>query len=234
MPLTYQIEKSRRLVFTTATGTLTSDELLNHQNTVLSDPDFDRSFSQLHDVRMADLAQIHPDCVQALALHVVPKRGARKAIVVASQMAHGLARMFERLREGTGEQIQIFRDFDSARTWLGGVPVDSKDDSIERPQERRAAPRKQLRMSVVLRSGVQERSAQVVNISLSGVLLDCPVIYPDLGAPIKLHFGPPEVDPPVDLKGAIVRHTETGFAVHFAASPKEPRDLVWMAASTRD
>ncbi len=226
MPLDYHIDKARKLVVTTAHGLLTNYELLYHQNKVLNDPDFDRSFSQLHDVRGADLAQIHADCVQALALHAVPKRGTRSAIVVESQRAGGLARLFEGLREGTGEQIQIFRDLDSARAWLEPAPESSEESSGWPSQERRSSPRKQVRIPVLLRSGVQERSAQVVNISLSGALLECPVIYPVPGAPIKIQFGPPEVDPPIELKGALVRHTETGFAVQFATITEELIELL--------
>ena len=52
------------------------------------------------------------------------------------------------------------------------------------------------------------------------------MIYPVLGAPIKIQFGPPEVDPPIDLKGTVVRHTEAGFAIRFAAITKELQELV--------
>ena len=70
-------------------------------------------------------------------------------------------------------------------------------------------------MSVFVRSGVQERSAQVVDISLSGALVECPAVLPVPGAPIKIQFGPPEADPPIELEGMIVRRTDDGFAIHF-------------------
>ena len=226
MPVSYHIDKSHKLVVTTAKGALTRYELLNHQNRILSDPDFDATYWQLHDVRAANLVEVRPDCVSELAQHAVPKPGTRSAIVVESQLADQLARIFEGMRVGTGEEIRIFRDLDSARTWLEGVPQGSEDSSTGRPQEQRPAPRKQARFSVFVRSGVQERSAQVVDISLSGALVECPAVLPVPGAPIKIQFGPPEADPPIELEGMIVRRTDTGFAIHFAAITKELLELV--------
>jgi hypothetical protein len=49
LPVSYKIDKNRRLVLTTWSGVLTEDEILAHQQQLVIDPDFDRSFSQVSD-----------------------------------------------------------------------------------------------------------------------------------------------------------------------------------------
>ena len=45
--LSYTIDKELRLVTTTAWGTLTADQVLEHQRQLQNDPAFDPDFSQL-------------------------------------------------------------------------------------------------------------------------------------------------------------------------------------------
>ena len=118
MPLDYRIDLSRRLIVTTVKGILSRYELLNHQVRVLRDPEFDPTFSQLHDVRGADLAGVYEDCVEALASRAQPKADTKSAIVVSDVIAKDLARIFAGLREALGEEIRVFRDLESASSWL--------------------------------------------------------------------------------------------------------------------
>ena len=118
MPLDYRIDQSRRLIITTVGGILSRYELLNHRARILNDPEFDPTFSQLHDVRGADLAGVYEDCVEALAARGVPKNGRKSAIVVRDAIAKDLARIFAGLREALGEEIRVFGDLESASSWL--------------------------------------------------------------------------------------------------------------------
>ena len=118
MPLDYQIDPSRRLVVTTAAGVLTKHDLLNHQGRVRNDPDFDPTFSRLHDMRGAAFAELNVGSVQALVGHAATKGGTRNAVVVRDEIGRRLARIFAGLREGRGEEIRVFRDLDSAQRWL--------------------------------------------------------------------------------------------------------------------
>src|SRR5260370_16910410 len=47
MPSSYEIDKQRRLVLTTAWGACTADDVLRFRKQLLNDPAFDPSFSQL-------------------------------------------------------------------------------------------------------------------------------------------------------------------------------------------
>lgn len=42
----------------------------------------------------------------------------RRAIVVASDLQYGLARMFAQLVEPAGQEVRPFRDIDEARRWV--------------------------------------------------------------------------------------------------------------------
>jgi hypothetical protein len=181
MPFDYYIDTSHRLVATMVKGILTPFELLRHQDRVKDDPEFD---------------PVQPSCVEALAELAVPKRGTRRAIVVGTAQAHELAQLFEGLLEGTGEQIRIFRDLDAARTWLELPPESSKGPSTWLSQELRPLPRKQLQITVLCRSGIREGIGQLVNVSLSGALLECSVMSPPPGTIVTIQFLPRQTRKP--------------------------------------
>ncbi len=226
MPIDYQIDKARKLIVSTAKGRLTGEELLNSQLAARDDPDYDVSFWHLHDLREADVAKVLPDCIRSLAKNAAIRSGIRSAIVVRGQLAYGLARMFGTLRESSEEQVRVFRDLDSARTWLKRVPEEAKRQLVGHTADRRIAPRKAVSFSARLQSGTEERLAQVVNISISGALFECPLIYPVPGALIRIQLRPPEVDPPIEVKGRIMRRTETGLVVQFVTVTEELIELL--------
>jgi hypothetical protein len=228
LPFDYYIDTSHRLIVTMAKGILTPYELLGHQDRVKDDPDFDPTFWQLHDIRSADFSEVQPNCVEALAELAVPQRGTRRAIVVGSALADELAQLFERRMEGNGEQIRIFWELDAAQTWLELPPESSEGASAWLAQELRPSPRKQLRIPVLCRSGIREGMGQLVNVSLSGALLECSVMSPPPGAIVKIQFSPPQsdADAPVELKGRVLRYTSKGFAIQFLTITKELAQLL--------
>ncbi len=119
MPACYKIDKERRLVMSTAYGVVTRQDLLSHQETLLADPDFGNTFSQLADfTRMARLEVTAAD-VRVIAARNVFAPEARRAIVVADEAAFGLSRMFEILRAAKGEEgIRVFRTVEEGFGWI--------------------------------------------------------------------------------------------------------------------
>ncbi len=76
-------------------------------------------YRQLIDARSLERAEITTEVIRDLA-HASPGAPeARRAFVVASDLAFGLARMFEIQRADAPEEICVFRDMGQARTWLG-------------------------------------------------------------------------------------------------------------------
>ena len=122
MPASYQIDKSLGVVFSVGSGVVTDAEMLRHQEQLRHDPDFQPTFSQLLDFNAMIEAQISAAAIQRLAGAGFFAKGARRAIVVNSDVAFGLARMFQMHSDHSGEQIEIFRDLDKARQWLGLPP----------------------------------------------------------------------------------------------------------------
>ena len=122
MPITYRIFGAGAFVLSTALGNIRDTDLLAHQRELLDDSNVDPSYPQLDDFRDADMNHVTTDCIQTLAKTNTPsKQGSKRALVVRSDIAYGLARMLQALREGSRQEIQVFRDLDPALAWLGVI-----------------------------------------------------------------------------------------------------------------
>ena len=120
MPITYRIFEAQAFVLSTALGSISDADLLTHQRVLMGDSKFDPHYPQLDDLRGADMVHITADCIRTLAkTRVASKRAAKRALVVGSDVAYGLARMLQALREGSRPEIRVFRDVDQALGWLG-------------------------------------------------------------------------------------------------------------------
>ncbi|MGB2621179.1 MAG: hypothetical protein WA857_19115 [Candidatus Acidiferrum sp.] len=102
-----------------ATGVFNKDAALDHQNRLLADPDFDPSYSQLMDYTHVTQIDLSAADVGLLAVRNVFSSNSRRAFLVPNDVAFGLARMFEMIRESAGERgIRIFRDLEEALDWV--------------------------------------------------------------------------------------------------------------------
>jgi hypothetical protein len=119
VPAHYKIDKERRLVMSTGSGVLTMADLLAHQEKLRKDPDFDPSFSQLSDFTHITTVDLDGADVQRLAQTTIFSPDSRRAFLVKSDLAFGLARMFELLRDAEGEKgIHVFRNLNDALEWV--------------------------------------------------------------------------------------------------------------------
>lgn len=118
IPVQHRIDKPLRVVYSTATGRLTEDELRGHQRRVRADPDFDTDLWQLYNYKDADLSGVSSECIEALLDSTLFSTTARSAVVVGSQLAPGVARTFNGFCRRTGKNIRVFRDTAPALTWL--------------------------------------------------------------------------------------------------------------------
>jgi hypothetical protein len=118
MPVSYHIDKARRLVISTASGFLTAADILAHQRRLLGDADFDPTCSQIVDCSAVTGIDLSADDVRAVASTTVFSAHSRRAVVVTTDEQFGFARMFKMLREGQGEHgIRVFRDPREALHW---------------------------------------------------------------------------------------------------------------------
>lgn len=118
MPASYQIDKARRLVISTASGFLTVADILAHQHKLLVDPSFDPACSQIVDCTAITGIDLSPDDVRAVTAATIFSAHSRRAVVVATDEQFGFACMFKMMREAQGEYgIRVFRDRAEALLW---------------------------------------------------------------------------------------------------------------------
>ena len=126
MPATYQIDASRKLVLSKATGILTPAEMIEHQTALRSDPMFQPDYWQLFDFSETTEAQFTGRDIRRLAYDSPFRSGSRRAFVVPRPLLVGLANMFKTLTEDQGAELQLFDDLAEASRWLG---IESRNDS---------------------------------------------------------------------------------------------------------
>lgn len=118
MPASFQIDKARRLVVSTATGFLTVADILAHQKKLLVDPNFDPDCSQIVDCSAVTGIDLSPDDVRAVTAASIFSSHSRRAVLVATDEQYGFASMFKMMREAQGEfGIRVFRNRSEALQW---------------------------------------------------------------------------------------------------------------------
>jgi hypothetical protein len=118
MPGGYTIDVRRGIVFSRAWGQLSGDDVLLHARALGADPGFVPQYRQLFDMRAVTRTNVSDSAIWTLADDSPFRAGARRAMVMASTVAYGLARMFETLRDGRGEAFLLTRDIGEAVRWL--------------------------------------------------------------------------------------------------------------------
>lgn len=127
MPISYRIDRERRVVFVRGEGEVTIEDLKGYSAGVVNDPAYEAGMDELVDFRGAAGAekltteQILE--VRALNRELSDAVGASKlAFVVDSDLAFGLARIFMAYSEDSKITHEVFRDLAEARAWLGLDP----------------------------------------------------------------------------------------------------------------
>ena len=92
--------------------------------------------------------------------------------------------------------------------------------------ERRAAARKTVNFSVLYRTGLRRSQATLIDISLTGAVLESSLIIPRIGAIVRIKFEPPGQDEPISVNGRMVRYTTSGFAVEFLFLNRAIRQMI--------
>ena|SRR5690349_10035547 len=130
MPISYEIDHTRKLVHATLTSLVTDAEIFNYQFAVWSQPEVE-GYDELIDASGAlqfertSAARVH-HLAAASARMDAPPHPSKLAIVAASDAQYGMARMYQTYREmetkGT-KLINVFRTMDEALAWLGEKPA---------------------------------------------------------------------------------------------------------------
>lgn len=120
MPMSYEIDDQRSLVYCRTWGRLTNEELRDHYHALRADPRFDPSYRQLGDLRDVNLDLLDPVVVREVASARVFAPGVRRALVAPSDHAYGLSRIFAAYADTGLQEVKVFRDMATAERWLSG------------------------------------------------------------------------------------------------------------------
>jgi len=123
MPGSYLIDGERRIVFSRGWGVLTDDEILSHAKTLRADPRFDPGFRQLLDFLGVSEILVTSAGISTLARHNPFRRDSRRAVIVPTDEAFGLTRMFSLYTDADPSQFGIFRTTGPALEWIGLDPA---------------------------------------------------------------------------------------------------------------
>jgi hypothetical protein len=126
----YQIDRTQGVIFTRCHGTLEAADMWSIADRLRSDPDFD-----VHQRQLIDLTEMvgMTASFRAIRNFAENRNGdpfsghSRRAVVAPRNLAYGLARMYEALREGKEQgKFRVFRTMAEARDWLGLQPQTSE------------------------------------------------------------------------------------------------------------
>ena len=125
MPITFQIDHDRKIVFARGLGVLTDEDVFGYQRDVWSRENI-RGYSEMMDMRGVErIALPSMDRVRDLANLSAEmdagQQGTKFAIVASGDLAFGLGRMYEVYRvmhPKSGKEVKVFRNPEDALKWL--------------------------------------------------------------------------------------------------------------------
>lgn len=100
-------------------GPITEDEVEAHNKKLRNDPTFNPSYQQLVDLTGITEILVGTGMINSTALDQFFNPGTRRAFVATSDATFGMARMFAMRAEGMGQTIEVFREPQKAKEWLG-------------------------------------------------------------------------------------------------------------------
>ena len=110
-------------------GTFSYEEGSAHYREIAELVSFQQGSNLFHDVRLVDVdvptSEIH-NVAKAASPKVDSKIVRKVAILVSSDIGFGMMRMLAMIRERPGLVLNVFRDLEEAKAWLG-LPADLGD-----------------------------------------------------------------------------------------------------------
>jgi hypothetical protein len=120
MPITYTIDRGKRLIYETWTGEVRAADLAAYWETYLADPEVINLRRTLVDLRTATIAFSGLEfdtLIQRIVLPVLQERKWTTAIVVANPVQFGISRQYQVFAHHYS-QDSIFKSIADAEAWL--------------------------------------------------------------------------------------------------------------------
>ena len=120
MPASYRIDARAGVVFSVFEGSVSNEELLDHQQRLSSDPEFRPTMNHVIDARAVTATAVTAFGVRLVTTPSLFGPGSRRAIIAGgASHSSGYLNMFKNLRSQRGEDIKIFSTVEDAHCWLG-------------------------------------------------------------------------------------------------------------------
>jgi hypothetical protein len=122
MPIDIEVHHDLKLIFNTAFGKVTKEHIYQKVRDTLGNEEY-RGFNEVFDARNIEDIAVEYEDLSGLAATVAGyelTRRRRMAVVVADQLAFGMARQYESFSEikSSGSlEVKVFWDFDEAVSW---------------------------------------------------------------------------------------------------------------------
>jgi hypothetical protein len=123
MPSSYLIDVESGVIYARKWGVLTDEQVAAYTKALWTDPRFDPGFRQIVDFRELTTIRVTGAAVRGIARDNAFRRDARRAFVVATDEAFGLARMFGMFTDSNAETFTIVRTLEAAFEWIGMEPT---------------------------------------------------------------------------------------------------------------
>ena len=121
MPIKYDVDGSKGVVFEYWSGGISAQDVSEHWARLLSDPDALACATSLADVRDAEPRLTDVELrrlVETIAVPILKGKSWKSAILVQKPVQFGMARQFHIFAEAYSKDA-IFTDEKAARDWLG-------------------------------------------------------------------------------------------------------------------
>ncbi len=125
--ITFSYDPGTRVRTATYRGVITDASLLGAYEGLMSGPDYVPEHDSLVDLRSVTRFDVTAETLRVMidriAAQATGSRRPRTALVAPTDVAYGLARMYELLSgPDAPRHYQVFRDMDDALRWLGSGP----------------------------------------------------------------------------------------------------------------
>jgi hypothetical protein len=123
MPVSYRVLPEQGVVVVELRGRIDDAELLEATDRLIADADRLPGLNELVDARELEVNDLSSAALRKVADRFAagprPDEGVRVALVAGSDVAYGLGRMYQALRDGSAAEFRVFRELPEARGWLG-------------------------------------------------------------------------------------------------------------------
>ena len=100
-------------------GAATNDDVLGHNSRLRADPQFDPTYRQLADMSGITEILVTKGTIEETSRGQLFTPGTQRAFVASNDTVFGLLRKYEMHAESLGQVVRVFRDRQSAESWLG-------------------------------------------------------------------------------------------------------------------